>query len=435
MRAHLESPAQALPTAPHEMNGTSWRTTSESIVSRPPTPTRERQLPEEHYEQSNGEAVVPDLMNSTSALDSMMRSASIRDSVRSISPRESLRDTSEHDPVSNGVTDHGTQDDFEAGLTAHIQSHQAMSIAANNDEYAATVCCHDDELLYLDHDAASGSSKIILIVDINQATKRRMIDWTPSGLAVDPVIRDIVYSDKLGTYILLNYTGLYVLNAEKNSLEEFHPFPSRKLKRISCDANYIYLISPITQMPFNDQIILLKYDKGIATTKSLQDIIPSRLSRARKHVASEVTDIAVSDTREVLISYRINRTSEVGVFVFGVSADGTDWTTVKHLTLNECWHATSNFTPRAEWCAKLKVFVLIEYITGHLIMIAPDGDIPGECRLMNPENDREAPLNLSISTSDWLCTRYDSAIVIKKIRWRTSRWIFSDVENPFICLH
>ena len=362
---------------------------TEDSSSRPMTPTRERSLPEDHSERPNHTPVAPNLMNSA---------------------------TTNH-TMSNGTTDNNEHDEFDAGLTARIQRQQVIFIAANNDGYTGTVCCHDDELLYIDHDERSRTSEIIMIDNINEPNAKRTIDWKPPASSNDTAIRDIIYSEKLGTYVLLNVTGLYTLSRDTKNLEEFYSLPDRKWKRICCDSNYLYLISPANQMPYNgDQIICLTYDKRIAATKSLQDMIPSRISRPGRLLTSEITDIAVSSSKQAIVCYRVDRGQQVGVYLFDVSGDGRNWPYVKHLLLNQCWHATSNFTPRVEWCDKLQVFILVEYITGHLIMIAGDGNVPGECRFMNQENRRQPPLNLTISNNDWLCTRYESTINIQKIK-------------------
>jgi hypothetical protein len=101
--------------------------------------------------------------------------------------------------------------------------------------------------------------------------------------------------------------------------------------------------------------------------------------------------------------------------MYNISNNGNDWTSVKQLLLNECWRADLSYTPRIEWCEKLNVFILIEYITGHLIMLDSTGQVRGETRFTHVENRRNEPLNLSISTNDWLCVRYESSINIHRL--------------------
>jgi hypothetical protein len=98
-----------------------------------------------------------------------------------------------------------------------------------------------------------------------------------------------------------------------------------------------------------------------------------------------------------------------------VTNDGREWSCVKQLLLNECWHSDLSYTPRLDWSEKLKVFILIEYITGHLIMIDREGQVEGECRFMQAENRQESPINLTISNSDLLAVRYASSISIHKL--------------------
>ena len=69
---------------------------------------------------------------------------------------------------------------------------------------------------------------------------------------------------------------------------------------------------------------------------------------------------------------------------------------IKNFLLNECWRDDLPYTPRVEWCEKLNVFILIEYVTSHLIMLDETGQIKGECTFKNQENGQESPLNINI---------------------------------------
>jgi hypothetical protein len=132
-------------------------------------------------------------------------------------------------------------------------------------------------------------------------------------------------------------------------------------------------------------------------------------------LVGEISDLAVNNHGQVIFAYRLERRQEVGVCLYNVSNTGNEWTIAKQLLLNECWHNDLSYTPRIEWCKKLNVFVLIEFMTSHLIMLDQNGQVKGESRFTHAENRRDAPLNLSISNNDWLCVRYELSINIHRL--------------------
>jgi hypothetical protein len=188
------------------------------------------------------------------------------------------------------------------------------------------------------------------------------------------------------------------------------------MKRLSCSEKYIYVTSAHGSTPnTGDEIILMNYAKEEQLRKTFRDIIPTRINRGAGPLVGEISDLAVGANDQVTIAYRLERRQEVGVCVFNVTNNGREWSSVKQLLLNDCWHNNLSYTPRIDWCEKLNVFILIEYITGHLIMVDREGQVKGECLFMHAENRQESPINLTISTNDWLCIRYNSSISIHKL--------------------
>ena len=322
------------------------------------------------------------------------------------------------DDITNGGTTH---DDFDAGKTRQIRRVNPVVITVNNDRFAAAVCCHKTQMLYNDYDKTTQQYCLTFLSNINQSTNKRLIDWNQRGISTlngndDEYLQDIVYSNRLLKYLLLNRSRLRSFDDTTYELEEFHQFPDRTMKRLTCSDNFIYLTSTRGSGPYTgDEIILMNYNKEEQVSKTFRDIIPSRLNRGAGPIVGEISDIAAGANEQVAIGYRLERRHEVGVCLFNVTNDGRDWACVKQLLLNECWHSDLSYTPRLDWSEKLKVFILIEYITGHLIMIDREGQIEGECRFMHAENRQESPINLTISNNDLLGVRYASSISIHRL--------------------
>jgi len=321
----------------------------------------------------------------------------------------------------NGTTYETTNhDEFEAGQTRYIQRINPILIPSNNDKFAATVCCHNNQLLYNDYDRTTQNFSLIFLRDIANPTMKQIINWNTPDTSInaedDEWIQDIAYSDKLSGYLLLNRARLRLFKEETNELNEYYTFHDRIMKRLSCGDKHIYLTSTHGNPPYNgDEIIIMNYNKQEQLSKTFRDIIPNRMNRGAGPLVGEISDLAVGSNEQIIISYRLERRHEVGVCLFNVTNDGREWSCVKQLLLNECWHNNLPYTPRIDWSEKLNVFILIEYMTGHLIMIDQDGQVEGECRFMDVANRRESPINLTVSSNDWLGVRYETSISIHKL--------------------
>jgi hypothetical protein len=200
-------------------------------------------------------------------------------------------------------------------------------------------------------------------------------------------------------------------------MEEFYQFPDRSMKRVTCNDSFIYLIlaSGMTGQ-HGDEIIMMNYNKEEKINKTFRDVVLHRNNRMTGPLVGEISDLAVNNNQQIIFAYRLERRQEVGVCLYNISNTGNDWTVVKQLLLNECWHNDLSYTPRIEWCEKLNVFILVEYMTGHMIMLDQNGQVKGESRfIIHAENRRDAPLNLSVSVDDWICIRYESSINIHRI--------------------
>ena len=313
-------------------------------------------------------------------------------------------------------------DEFEAGQTVHIQRRNPITISVNNDRHVGTICCHENQLLYNDYNQSTRNARLILIPDIGQPTTRQTINWTQPSVTIgggdDDWIQDIAYSSRLKGYLLLNRSRLRLLHDDTHQLDEFYEFPDRSMKRVTCDDNYIYLISAAGITAQNgDEIIIMSYQKEEKVCKTFRDIILSRNHRMNGLLVGEISDLAVSPNGQIIVSHRLERRKEVGICVYNVTNEGNEWSCIKQLLLNECWHDNLSYTPRAEWCEKLNCFILVEYMTGHLIMLEQNGQVKGECRFPNVEDRQESPLNLTVSTNDWLCVRYLSSINLHRIEY------------------
>ena len=311
-------------------------------------------------------------------------------------------------------------DEFDAGETANIQRKDPIIIPITNDRFVATVCCYENQLLYNDYNQPNRTARLTLIPDLRQPTNKQIIPWNHPEAIVgggdDEWVHDMAYSHVLRGYLLLNRSRLRLLHYDTHEMEEFYQFPDRSMKRVTCNESFIYLIlaGGVTSQN-GDEIIVMSYDKEEKVCKTFRDLVQYRNTRITGPIVGEISDIAVNRSGQVAFTYRLELRREVGVCLYNISNTGYEWTSVKQLMLNECWHADLSYTPRVEWCNKLSVFILIEYMTRHLIMIDQNGQVKGETRFAHVGNKRDAPLNLSISSNDWLCVRYESSINIHRL--------------------
>ncbi|CAF0983497.1 unnamed protein product [Rotaria sordida] len=325
-----------------------------------------------------------------------------------------------NDHMPNSTMDAQERDDFDAGQTVNIARQSLLTIPITHDNYMGTICCYNNQLLYNDYNHHTRTSHLILIPNLKQPTTRETIDWSDPdrmlGDGDDQWIQDIAYSTKLQGYLVLNRSRLRILYDNGNQLQEFHEFPNRSMKRVTCDNTYIYLISAADTKSHNsDEIIIMNYDKEEKVRKTLRDIVLTGRNDMALTYVGEISDLAISPNGQIMLAYRVKLRRQVRVCVFIVSDDRNNWTLVKQLLLNECWNDDVSYTPRVEWCEKLHVFFLVEYITSHLIMLDETGQVKGECRFVNVQNRRESPLNLTISTNDTLCVRYESSINVHQL--------------------
>ncbi|CAF2372672.1 unnamed protein product [Rotaria sp. Silwood2] len=332
---------------------------------------------------------------------------------------EPPRELVNNDLLSSSTKVTQEHDDFDAGRTVNIQRENPIIISITHDNFVGTVCCHDNQLLYNDYNQITQNYRLTFVRDLTQPTIRQIIDWNDSDRSIDgddKWVQDIAYSTKLKGYLLLTRSSLRVLYDQRNQLEGFHEFPDRKMKRVTCNDRYIYLIVAADPTSHNgDEIIMMNYDKEENICKTFRDIVLNgRTDLGGTHVG-EISDLAVNMYGQIMLAYRLKLHRQVRVCTYNVSNDGQNWTIVKQLLLNECWNDDVSYTPRMEWCEKLNVFFLIEYITSHLIMLDKNGQVKGECRFMSVQNRQESPLNLTISTDDKLCLRYESSINIHQI--------------------
>lgn len=321
----------------------------------------------------------------------------------------------------NHINDVSTAEgDFEPGLTQKIQRTDPIKISATNDKFAGTVFIHDNELLYNDYDSTSQSTQLIFIPDINDPTATQTIDWhepdVSRGSGDNAWIQDMTYSTKLSGYLLLNRSRLRLFKHNPNELTEFHSFPDCVMKRVSSTDTNIYLVSGYNSNVYNgDEIIVLDYDREQLARKTFREIMPNRINRGAGPLVAEISDIAVISNEQVSLGYRLERRREVGICLFKVLNNGRDWSCIKQLLLDECWHHDLSYTPRMDWCSTLNALIIVEYLTGHMVMLDRDGQVQGECRFMMGKNPSESPINFSISTNNWLCIRFPSSIAIHKI--------------------
>ncbi|CAF2588305.1 unnamed protein product [Rotaria sp. Silwood2] len=309
---------------------------------------------------------------------------------------------------------------MDADETYRIQRINSIIVPTNNDKYGGTICCHDNQLIYNDYDRRTQSFYLTFIPDINVLrTKHNIYRYEPdvtSGPSDDELIQDIAYSNKLSGYLVLNRVRLRLFRPNTNDLIEFQTFGDRTLKRLSCSDTFIYLVVARNTRRYNgDEILLIDYNKEEQACKTFHDVMSHRINRGTGPIVGNISDLAVGSNEQVTIGYCLESRHEVGICLFKVSNYGRAWTLIKHLLLDDCWHNDLSCTPRVEWCEKLNVIIVIEYMTGHLIMLDRNGLVKGECLFMDVENPHEAPINLSISTNAWLCARYESSIVIHKI--------------------
>lgn len=332
----------------------------------------------------------------------------------------SNNNTSNNNNESNSTAVSTERDEFEAGQTVSIDRRNPTIIRAENDKYASTVCCYDNQLIYNDFNSRNRTTRITFIPDITQLSNKQTITWEPPEVLEsggdDDWIQDIAYSTKLNGYLLLNRARLRFLPRDTQQLEEYLQFSDRSMKRIACNGIFMYLViaNGVTSQN-GDEIVLYSYDKIEVISKTFRELILRQNNLNAGALIGEFSDIAVNPSGQLLSSYRYQRREEVGVYMFNITNDGKDWTIIKRFLLNECWHPELSYTPRLEWCEKLNVYFLIEYMTSHLIILDLTGRVKGETRFSNAETRRDGPLNLSISNNDWLSVRYGTSINIHRI--------------------
>ncbi|CAF3100901.1 unnamed protein product [Rotaria socialis] len=366
-----------------------------------------------------------ELPTPTSSHDQTAVPEEIRELVNTDTTQQTTSTTENRESVrvnGNSINDANTtnHEEFDAGLTRQIQRANSIVIPVANDRYAGTLCCHDNQLLYNEIDSTTQKFRLVFISDINDVKAQQFIDWREPDVTHvagdNEWIQDIIYSTKLAGYLILNRSRLRLFTDTSMQLTEYYLFPDRTMKRLSCSETSIYLIVSQNAISYNgDEIIVMHYDKDEQVTKTFRDIMPNQINRGAGPIVGEITDLTVMPNEQIALGYRLERRHEVGICVFNVSNDNKIWSCIKRLLLHECWHQDSSYTPRMDWCATLNVVILIEYMTGHLIMLDPSCEVNGECRFMNVENQKESPINLTLSTNNWFCTRFPSSINIYKI--------------------
>lgn len=309
---------------------------------------------------------------------------------------------------------------FHTGQTDNIERRNPITIPVESDKSAGTICCHENQLIYNDYYERSQRFYLKFLPDVTQSTTGQTINWlvpsTSIGGGDDEWIQDMAYSNRLGSYLLLNRSRLRILHENNSIIEEFYQFPDRSMKRVTCDDEFIYLISAASSINHNgDEIILLNYDREEKICKTFRSIMSNVRRSGTESSAGEFSDLAVNANGYIMLAYRIISDQQVGVCLFKIEDDGNRWSLVKRLRLSECWRDNLSCTPRMEWCEKLNVFTIVEYVTGHLIMINEAGELVGECLFHSTENQPESPLNISISSDNILCVRYRSSIHVYKL--------------------
>lgn len=373
----------------------------------------------------DAERIVPSLTN-VSSTESMMSGEPLSFTpTMSLDPAPSVPDESPGqvlDLTTNPlleVTDTNPEG-VDIGEAEHILRRNIIRIPTNNDKRVATVACHGNELLYNDYNERTRKARLTLIRDFNRPTEKEIINWpepnTLIGGGDDDWIQDIVYCDILKGYLLLNLSRLRLLREDSSEIEEFNQFPDRTMKRVTCNDSFIYLVvaGGMTSQ-HGDEIILMNYQKEEKIVKKFRDIIIRRNSRSTATITGEISDVAVNNHGQLIFTYRCERYQEVGVCIYNIDRTGTAWTNVKALLLNDCWHSDLSYTPRTEWCEKLNRFIVVEFLTSHLIMLDQHGQVKGEQVFISGDNARDSPLNLSISNNNMLCIRYDSFINLHRL--------------------
>ena len=82
-----------------------------------------------------------------------------------------------------------------------------------------------NQLLYNDFDRTTQSSRLTFIHDITNPTTKQSITWndpdSPLNADDDEWIQDILFSDKIPGYLVLNRARLRVLKPDCHDLDEF----------------------------------------------------------------------------------------------------------------------------------------------------------------------------------------------------------------------
>ena len=311
-------------------------------------------------------------------------------------------------------------EEFDIGETDRILRRNITRIPTTDDKHVATIACHGNELFYNDFNPRTRKARLTFIRDFTRPTEKEIIAWPEPEALVgggdDDWVQDIAYCSSLKGYLLLNRSRVRLLCDETHQIEEFHQFPDRSMKRVTCNDSFIYLIvaGGVTS-PHGDEILLMNYQKEEKIVKTFRDIIVRRTMRPTASLVGEISDIAVNNSGQMIFSYRCERQQEVGVCVYNISSDGLKWNNIRGLILNECWHLDLSYTPRIEWCEKLNRFILIEFQTSHLILLDSNGQVKGERLFLSGDHGGDSPLNLSISDRDCLAIRYDSFINLHRL--------------------
>lgn len=309
------------------------------------------------------------------------------------------------------------QDAFDTGLTNNISRQDALIISTNNDKYASTLCCYNDQLLFNSYNERTRGFYLILIPDLKNPNIVETIRWTEPDLLVgrgdNAWIQDITYSSRLDGYLILNRSRLRFLPYNRNQLEEFREFPNQTMKRVTCNDAYIFLLlAAAIPNTDDDEIVMMNYDGEEIVYKTLREILLIGNNNMNDSNFGEITDLAVNSRSQIMLSYRLRHRKQIRVCLFNIVDGGRNWISLKRLSLLDCWDNEISYTPRMEWWEKYRVFIVIEHVTGHMIMIDENGEVKGENNFLSVQNQRESPLNITVSNKDWLCVRYESSINI-----------------------
>lgn len=317
-------------------------------------------------------------------------------------PAESV---SRSDPVQDE-----DEDDFDAGATNRIQSGNGIDIPVNDDQSVGTVCCDQFQLVFVTKNSVTNEDELVFVSDFRDSSHSEHFELK-SLQAENKQILDIGYSTKHSNFLILTESSLQIFDKKQKKFEELYSARGDTFKRLACNETQIYIAAGSKS---GDKVIRLESNGRLSVEKSLQEILPQRLRRHPSSSSAEIIDIATNSNDNLVFTYRFDRRREVGICLFKLVSRTGDWACSKQLLLNECWQAEVRHTPRIEWSSTFRAFILIEFITGHLILLEDSGEIGGERRFLH-KNTSASPVNISTSDQGYICTRYESLINIKKI--------------------